>query len=66
MSNADSYRKRYVLAVALGAIAGGLIVALGTKAVPRMMSQMMSNMASQMRQTMMACLKEEGANPAEM
>ena len=48
----------YVLAAAIGAIGGGLFVALATKAIPNMMSQMMQNVIARM---------EEGEfRPAEM
>ncbi len=39
-------------------IGGGLIVALATKAIPKMMSGMMQNMMSRMR--------ESGCDPEEM
>ena len=48
----------YVLAAAMGAIGGGLFVALATKAIPNMMSKMMQNM--------MARMGENGFSPAEM
>ncbi len=48
----------YVLAAALGAVGGGLFVALATRAIPRMMAGMMQNMMAQM--------KASGCNPAEM
>ena len=35
---------RYVFVAALGAIGGGLVVAVATKALPKMMSSMMSKM----------------------
>jgi hypothetical protein len=35
---------RYVFIAALGAIGGGLVVAVATKALPKMMSSMMSKM----------------------
>ena len=49
---------KYLLVAALGAVGGGLVMALATKALPRMMSGMMQNMMSQMG--------GEGCNPAEM
>jgi hypothetical protein len=58
MNNPHSPRKGYALAVILGAIGGGLFVAIATKAVPRMMSGMMQNMMVQMR--------KNGFNPGEM
>jgi hypothetical protein len=63
MRNKGSHSRGYVLAAALGAIGGGLVVAIATNAIPRMMSQMMSGMM----QNMMACMGgEDGFNPAEM
>ena len=47
-----------VFAFALGAIAGGFIMAYATKAMPKMMSEMMHNMVAQMG--------GEGCNPAEI
>jgi hypothetical protein len=58
MCNTSSHNKGYVLAAVLGAIGGGLIVALATRAIPKMMSGMMRNMMAQMR--------EGGCAPAEM
>lgn len=52
----------YVLAAAAGTIAGGLFVALATKAIPKMMSQMMSAMM----QHMMTRMREAGCAPEEM
>jgi CheY-specific phosphatase CheX len=62
MHDKRSHTKGYVLAAALGAIGGGLIVALATKAVPKIASQMMSGMM----QNMMARMAKAGCNPAEM
>jgi hypothetical protein len=62
MHNAGSHNRGYVLAAVLGAIGGGLVVALSTKAIPRMMSEMMPRMM----QNMMAHMGEGGFNPAEM
>ena len=50
--------KRYILAVILGAIAGGVIVALATKAIPKIMADIMENMMTRM--------EKSGHNPAEM
>jgi hypothetical protein len=58
MDSTDSHTKGYVLAAVLGAIGGGLVVALATNAVPRMMSLMMQNMRDH--------IGEAGFNPAEM
>ena len=58
MADAGSHARGYVLAAALGALGGGLVVALATNAVPKMMFRMMQNM--------MAHMREAGFNPAEM
>ena len=53
MNKLSSHRNEYLLAAALGALGGGLIVLWATKAIPKMLSQMMAgmmqNMVSQMR-----------------
>ena len=49
---------KYVTVAFLGAIGGGLLVAIATRAIPKMMSGMMQNMMGQM--------KESGVTPAEM
>jgi hypothetical protein len=43
--NTQSSKGKYMLAVLVGAAAGGAIVALSTRAVPKMMSGMMAGMA---------------------
>ena len=48
----------YVLAAGLGALAGALLMAFATRAVPKMMAGMMRSMMAQMR--------DGGCNPAEM
>ena len=58
MCNTGCSARGYVLAAALGGILGGLVVALATKAVPKMGSQMIQNMMVHMR--------EAGFNPAEI
>ena len=62
MSNVSSPTKGYMLAAVLGAIIGGLVVALATKAIPKMMSQTMAGM----RQKMMAQAGVSGCTPSEM
>jgi fatty acid desaturase len=54
----DSHIGGYIVAAALGAIGGGFMVAVVTRAVPRMMAGMMQNM--------MARMGEEGAGPGVM
>jgi len=46
----------YLLASALGAIGGGIVVAIATKAIPKIMSAMME----QMMPRMMKQMKENG------
>ena len=58
MSGSNGRVRGYALAVIVGAIAGGTLVAIGTKAVPRVMSAMMQNMMRQM--------EGSGCDPAEM
>ena len=58
MNNTHTSKKRYALAVILGAVGGGLLVAIATKAIPKIMSGMMQNMMMQMR--------KKGFNPGEM
>ncbi len=47
-SNNDKKFTGYILAVALGAIGGGFLVTVVTKAIPKMMAGMMENMMSEM------------------
>jgi hypothetical protein len=58
MGKTESNRRNYLLTAALGAIGGGVLVAVVTKAVPKMMSGMMRNMMAEMGQA--------GCDPAEM
>ncbi len=62
MNHTDSHIKGYALAALAGAIGGGLLVAIATRAIPKMMSEMMSKRM----ETMMAQMKEGGCSPAEM
>lgn len=57
MNNTYTSRKGYALALVLGALAGGLLVVIATKAIPKMMSGMMQNMMLEM--------KKDGFNPGE-
>jgi hypothetical protein len=43
-----NHRRGYILAGLLGAVGGGLIILLGTNALPKMFSKMMQNMMSNM------------------
>jgi CheY-specific phosphatase CheX len=60
MVKTNSYRS-YILASLIGAVGGGLIFALATKAIPKMMSRMMAEMPKKM----MARMRAEGVNPEE-
>ncbi len=62
MHGTSSHRLGYVLAALAGALGGGLVVALATKAFPRMVA----GMASSTMQTMMSRMGQEGCDPAEM
>lgn len=42
----------YILAAAVGALGGGILVAAATKAIPKMMSRMMSQMMASMMSEM--------------
>jgi hypothetical protein len=57
MNNTHTSRKGYALALVLGALAGGLLVVIATKALPKMMSGMMQNMMLEM--------KKNGFKPGE-
>jgi len=51
-----------ILTALLGALGGGIILAIFTKAIPRMMTRMMSEMMQNMREQMM----QSGNNPADI
>ena len=51
----------YLMAAMLGAIGGGLFVAVATRAIPKMMSKMMPEMMKNMREQM----KESGCSPEQ-
>ena len=61
MQDTSSRRAGYVQVALLGAVCGGFVVALATRAIPRMMSQVMSEMI----QGMMARMGEAGCDPAD-
>lgn len=56
MVNVASPNRRYAAVAVLGALAGGLFVAIATKAIPRMMSGVREGMMERM----MACMAEGG------
>jgi CheY-specific phosphatase CheX len=58
MNSARSPHRGYVLATLLGAIRGGVAVAIATEAIFKIMSAMMQNM--------MARMGENGCSPGEM
>jgi hypothetical protein len=49
MNKTYTSMKGYALALVIGAIAGGLLVVVATRAIPKMMSGMMQNMMLKMR-----------------
>ena len=61
MNNTSYSARGYALAIVLGEIGGGLIVAVATKAMPKMMSGMMRNMM----QNKMRQMGKTGFNPGE-
>ena len=62
MRGTNSENLRYVIVALLGVLAGGFLVAIATRAVPRMMSEMMAGMM----QNMMASAGEGGCEPADI
>ncbi len=62
MHEVDSQNRGYALAAVLGAIGGGLFVALATRAIPKMGTGIMTAMM----QSMMAQMKASGCSPSEM
>ena len=58
MKNAGTRTAGYVLAAGLGALGGALLMALVTRAIPKMMVGMMRSMMAQMR--------DGGCDPAEI
>jgi len=61
MNNTHSSTKGYALAIIIGTIGGGLLVAIATKAIPRMISRIMQNMM----QSMIMQMRKNGFNPGE-
>jgi len=62
MESKDTQYSSYILAAGLGALGGGLLVAVATRAIPKMMSKMMAGMM----QNMMAQMGEGDCDPADM
>ena len=62
MNSMSNQRKDYTVVFLLGAVGGGLFVALAAKAIPKMMTQLMSGMM----QNMMSNMSESGCDPSEM
>ena len=58
----NAQTRRTILAAVLGALGGGLVVVIATRAIPKIMSQMMPAMM----RNMMAQMGEGGCSPAEM
>ncbi len=66
MQHSNPARRGYILVAFAGALGGGIAVALVTKAIPRIASQLMNEMMSKMPRLMMEKMKSEGFDPAEM
>ena len=66
MQHSNPPKQGYILAACAGALGGGIAVALVTKAIPRLVSQIMNEMMSKMPRLMMEHMKSEGFDPAEM
>jgi hypothetical protein len=62
VGNISSRNKEYIVAASLGAIGGGLIVAIATRAIPKMMSKIMAGMM----QNMMAQMSERECEPVDI
>ncbi len=61
MSYPDSHLKGYTVAALLGAIGGGLAVALATRAIPKIMTRVLADMT----QNMMAQMQAGSGTPSE-
>ncbi len=66
MRNSNTSKRGYILAAVVGALGGGIAVALVTKAIPRLVSQIMNEMMSKVPRLMAEHMKSEGFDPAEM
>jgi hypothetical protein len=66
MRNPNTPQRGFILAAVIGALGGSIFVVLATKAIPRLMSQIIAEMMSKMPQLMLARMKSEGFDPAEI
>ncbi len=62
MHRKNNPKQGYIAAFLMGVVGGGHFVALATRALPKMMSQMMAGMM----QTMMSQAGEGGCNPPDI
>ena len=62
MDRINTKTRKTILAAFVGAVGGGIFVAVATKAIPKMMSQLMS----EMMRSMMSQMGADGCDPAEM
>jgi hypothetical protein len=62
MQGAEGNTRRYLFALAVGAIGGGLAVLVASRAIPRIMGPAMAGMMRQM----MSSMGEEGCSPADI
>jgi len=58
MSDEGCNVRKYMVAMAVGAVGGGILIALASRAMPKMMAGMMRNV--------MTMMGGEGCSPAEM
>ncbi len=66
MQHSNPSKRGYILAAFAGALGGGIAVALATKAIPRIASQLMNEMMGKMPRLMMEKMKSEGFDPAAL
>ena len=60
--NANPVKTHYVIVALLGAVGGGIVIALATRAIPKMMSRMIPGMM----RGMMAQMGQGACEPTEM
>ncbi len=66
MHNSSPSRRGYILVAVVSALGGGNAVAVVTKAIPRLVSQIMAEMMGKMPHLMLDHMKSEGFDPAQM